>query len=208
MLINLETLKMRIISGKFKGQKLVDCSKMIGLRPTTDWSREALFNILQSGKFLKNTEFNLQGCNFLDACCGTGAVGIEAISRGARKSIFVDNNIEHLQILKKNIANFKIENQTHIIHRDINSLTKIDDEFDAVFLDPPYDSNYQKMVRNLIKNQIITKKTILIIEFETKDLQKFREILNKDFLTLEERKYGRSFLGIYQILSEFSPQIL
>ena len=81
---------MRIISGKFKGKKLADIANTKGLRPTTDRNREALFNILFSAKFIKEIDFTIKNASILDMCCGTGAVGFEALSHGAKSVLFID----------------------------------------------------------------------------------------------------------------------
>ena len=166
---------MRIVAGKFRGRKLTNCEKLKNLRPTTDKNREALFNILQSAKFLKDLDFSLIDCNFLDLCCGTGAVGLEAISRGAKKVFFVENNRFHLDILQKNIELLKVENQTKIIAENIKNLDNLNENFDFIFLDPPYDEDYQKIVEHLLKKNYIKSKTLLIVEFEAKKFQKFED---------------------------------
>ena len=133
--------KMRIISGKFRGRKLTNCDELKTLRPTTDRNREALFNILQSAKFLKDLDLSLSECNFLDLCCGSGSVGLEALSRGAKKVCFVENNYNHLEVLRKNIELLKVENQTKILSENVKNLNVSNENFDVIFLDPPYDED-------------------------------------------------------------------
>jgi len=189
---------MRIIAGKFRGRKLTNCEKLKTLRPTTDKNREALFNILQSAKFLKNLDFSLSNCKFLDLCCGTGAIGLEAISRGAKKTFFVENNRHHLEILKKNIELLKIENQTIIIEKNVNNLDECDEDFDIIFLDPPYDEDYQKITENILEKNYLSSKTLLIIESEIKNFEKFRNFFNSKLKKVDERIYGKSLFGFYQ----------
>ena len=190
---------MRIVAGKFRGRKLTNCEKLKTLRPTTDKNREALFNILQSAKFLKDSNFSLIDCNFLDLCCGSGAVGLEAISRGAKKVFFVENNHFHLEILQKNIELLKVEKQTKIISQNVKNLDNLNENFDVIFLDPPYDENYQEIVGHLLQKNYINPKTLLIIEFETKKFQKFEDFFKSNFKIIDERIYGISLFGFYNL---------
>ncbi len=192
---------MRIISGKFRGRKLTNCDKLKTLRPTTDKNREAFFNILQSAKFLKDLDFSLIDCNFLDLCCGSGAVGLEAISRGAKKVFFVENNYQHLEILKKNIELLKVENQTKIFAENVKNLNFSNENFAVIFLDPPYDEDYQKIVENLLEKKYLNPKTLLVVEFEAKKFQKFADFFKKNFEIIDERKYGISFFGFYKVIN-------
>jgi len=190
---------MRLISGKFRGRKLVDCEKLKTLRPTTDKNREALFNILQSAKFLKDLDFSLIDCNFLDLCCGSGAVGLEAISRGAKKVFFVENNYQHLEILRKNIELLKVENHTKILAENVKNLNSLNEDFDLIFLDPPYDENYQEIVENLLEKKYLKPQTLLVVEFEAKKFQIYEEFFIKNFEILDQRNYGISLFGFFKI---------
>ena len=190
---------MRIIAGKFRGRKLVDCEKLKTLRPTTDKNREAFFNILQSAKFLKDLNFSLIDCNFLDLCCGSGAVGLEAISRGAKKVFFVENNYPHLEILRKNIELLKVENQTKILAENVKNLNSLNEDFNLIFLDPPYDENYQEIIENLLTKKYLKPQTLMVVEFETKKFKKFEDFFIKNFEILDQRIYGISFFGFFKI---------
>lgn len=190
---------MRIISGKFRGRKLVDCEKLKNLRPTTDKNREAFFNILQSAKFLKDLDFSLIDCNFLDLCCGSGAVGLEAISRGAKKVFFVENNHQHLEILRQNIELLKVENQTKILKENVKNLNFLNENFDLIFLDPPYNENYQEIVENLLQKKYLTNKNLLVVEFEAKKFNNFSEFFEKNFEILDQRIYGISLFGFFKL---------
>jgi 16S rRNA (guanine966-N2)-methyltransferase len=190
---------MRLISGKFRGRKLVDCEKLKTLRPTTDKNREAFFNILQSAKFLKDLNFSLIDCNFLDLCCGSGAVGLEALSRGAKKVFFVENNYPHLEILRKNIELLKVENQTIILAENVKNLNSINEDFNLIFLDPPYDENYQEIVENLLAKKYLNSQTLMVVEFEAKKFKKFEDFFIKNFEILDQRVYGISLFGFFKI---------
>ena len=191
---------MRLISGKFRGRKLTNCEKLKTLRPTTDKNREALFNILQSAKFLKDLDFSLIDCNFLDLCCGSGAVGLEAISRGAKKVFFVENNYQHLEILRKNIELLKVENYIKILAENVKNLNSLNEDFDLIFLDPPYDENYQEIVENLLEKKYLKPQTLLVVEFEAKKFQIYEEFFTKNFEILDQRNYGISLFGFFKIM--------
>jgi 16S rRNA (guanine966-N2)-methyltransferase len=190
---------MRLISGKFRGRKLVDCEKLKTLRPTTDKNREAFFNILQSAKFLKDLDFSLIDCSFLDLCCGSGAVGLEALSRGAKKVFFVENNYQHLEILRKNIELLKVENQIKILAENVKNLNFLNENFDLIFLDPPYDENYQEIIENLLEKKYLKPQTLLVVEFGAKKFKKFEEFFIKNFEILDQRNYGISLFGFFKI---------
>jgi 16S rRNA (guanine966-N2)-methyltransferase len=190
---------MRLISGKFRGRKLVDCEKLKTLRPTTDKNREALFNILHSAKFLKDLDFSLIDCNILDLCCGSGAVGLEGISRGAKKVFFIENNYSHLEILRKNIELLKVENQTKILVENVKNLNSLNEDFNLIFLDPPYEENYQEIIENLLEKKYLKPQTLLVVEFEAKKFQIFEKFFIKNFEILDQRIYGISLFGFFKI---------
>ena len=135
---------MRIIGGEFKGRKIIEPSDK-KTRPLKDLTKESIFNIINhSQKF----NINLSNSNVLDLFSGVGSFGIECLSRGAKKVIFVENYKYALDILKKNLANLKMINNYEIINKDaydINTLKKINEKFELIFLDPPYkDININK----------------------------------------------------------------
>ena len=132
---------MRIISGKFKGLKLqppLDSNT----RPTSDRLKEALFSILESHKY----NLNMNTSKVLDICSGTGALGIEAISRGAKVAYFIEKDPKAMNVIEKNISKLKINNKNEVeikLLKDdaIKALGKIRTIFDIVFIDPPYNSS-------------------------------------------------------------------
>jgi len=214
---------MRIIAGKFRGRKLVNCEHLKSLRPTTDRNREALFNILQSPNLLSKinpcniiqSRSILENCVFMDICCGTGAVGLEAISRGAQKVIFIENNYRHLEILQKNIqllSNYTTSNQFEVINQDASRISGYLESVDIIFIDPPYEQDYQRIIDNLIdknylvsgKNQLSKEsrnhhKTLLIIEFNENCVKKYQDYLQQKFITIDQRKYGKSVFGFFVV---------
>jgi len=126
-------LEMRIIAGTLKGRRL-DAPGWPGLRPTSDKLRETLFNVLGP---------RVVGARVLDGCAGTGAVGIEALSRGAGHVTFVDRDRRATDLIARNLARCGVVDRYAIIRADCGSgaFTEPQALFDLVFLDPPYDTD-------------------------------------------------------------------
>ncbi len=177
---------MRVISGLYKGLKLEE-KYIKTVRPTTDKVKESLFNILQ---------FETQNKIFLDLFGGTGQIGIEAASRGAKKVVVIDNNAESINLIKKNISKIKNKNNISIIMSSSDSfLENNTDKFDIVFLDPPY-LDTDLLNRSLLKiKDHMQKNSIIAIES-----LKQTEILNysKDFILQNRYIYGKIALHIYR----------
>lgn len=125
---------MRVIAGEFRSRRLLSLPGL-GTRPTPDRLRETLFNILAP---------LIEGAVFVDACAGTGSVGIEAISRGARLAVFIEKDREAVEVIKANLASLDIKARGRII-RGAAALHLAAIEADIVFLDPPYpkDTEYR-----------------------------------------------------------------
>ncbi len=155
---------MRIIAGKFKG-RVIGMPK--GIRPTSDKVREALFEILKD---------RIEGASFLDLYCGSGAMGIEAFSRGAKSVIFADASFKCTKVLKENLTKLDILDLSNIdiYARDsFKVLREFEKEsccFDLVFLDPPY---YKDMAKNtliaLSNYDILARNAIVIAEIYKKE---------------------------------------
>lgn len=185
---------MRIITGKFRGRNLLKSDHLKSLRPTTDKNREALFNILSFGKFskglakglAKGLDFKLIDSKILDLCCGSGSIGFEALSRGAKFVTFIDNNREHLELVKKNAELLKVESDAEIICADARNLLANKNEFDLIFLDPPYSEDSLPIIKNLLEKNFIHEKTLLVVEMKSgKEPKSFSPLT-----LLETRKYG------------------
>ena len=175
---------MRIIGGKHRSRVLKEF-KDIGVRPTSDRARESLFNIL-SGR--------IEGASFLDLFAGTGAVGIEAISRGAEKVEFVDKDKQSLEIVKFNLQSVKQNIEPKF--KDAKSyLTQTPLKFDYIFLDPPYAFNEEGELFNLIKQrQLLNGGGIIIFEHKSdKSSQNF-----EGFTLTDTRRYGIAVFDFYK----------
>lgn len=185
---------MRIVAGKFRGRALAK-SEHLQLRPTTDKNRQALFNILMAGKFSKNCAFEIQGAQILDMCCGTGAVGFESLSRGAKSVTFVDLKREHLAVVKKNAALLGVEKDCEMLCLDAKKLPKNDKLFDLVFVDPPYAEDYSLIVKNMLEQGWIAEKSVVVVEAPTA-----KTALNfEGFQLIESRRYGLSSFNFYAL---------
>jgi len=182
---------MRIVAGTLRGRKLLDSTKL-DLRPTTDRNREALFNILSTNKF----GFKLQNARILDLCCGTGAVGFEALSRGASFVTFIDNNQKHLNLVKENAKNLDVVNNVQILNCDANKLPSnlfSSNNFDLIFIDPPYENDYLKIIQQF---KIFNINALIVIEFP-KAIEN-TETLSSELTLLDLRTYGKSSFGFFK----------
>ena len=178
---------MRVVAGKHRSRPLIS-PKNRDVRPTADMVKESIFNIIQS---------DVIGCKFLDLFAGSGAIGIEAISRGAEKVVFVDSSKESINIIKQNLQVLK--EQATIIFSDYSTaLSRLKNaEFDIIFLDPPYEFKEIKSVFKLIlENNVLTSSGIIIYE------SLFDKNVNKEvqgFNIIKSKKYGITALDIYEV---------
>lgn len=179
---------MRVISGKSRGKKLLSLDGN-NTRPTLDRVKEALFNIIQ---------FRIKDAIVLDLFAGTGALGIEALSRGAKEAIFCDNSTEAIQIIKKNVLNTNNLDKAIIINKNYKDvLEKIhiqNKKMDIIFLDPPYKTNLAiESLQKIIMSNLLTQDGIVVIE--TDDINKETEILKIEKAEIfDKRKYGSVWL--------------
>jgi 16S rRNA (guanine966-N2)-methyltransferase len=187
---------MRIVAGKFRGKNLAP-STHLKLRPTTDKNRESLFNILSSAKFIKEIGFEIVESKVLDLCCGTGAVGFEALSRGAKSVTFIDNDSAHLDLVAKNSKSLGVENCAKIMCLDAKNLPKSNENFDLIFVDPPYSADYLAIMESLLKSGFIKEKTLIVIEFSID--AKLENIFAEKIKFLNSRSYGKTmfWFGCY-----------
>ena len=173
---------MRIIGGLYKGRTLYEF-KGNDIRPTSDFARESLFNIINQ-KIVDKT--------FLDLFCGTGAVGLEALSRGAKKAVFCDISRESINLTKKNVEKVKTNKAIIILKDAISFIDNTTEKFDYIFIDSPYQNEVG--VRALsICSKILADGGTIIYENQT-PLK--NELL--DLILVDQRKYGRAYLSFYQ----------
>ena len=179
---------MRVISGKSRGKKLVSLEGD-NTRPTLDRVKEALFNKIQ---------FNIKDAIVLDLFAGSGALGIETLSRGAKEVVFCDKVPEAINVIKENVTNTNNLDKSIIINKDykdvLENLSNQKKKFDIIFLDPPYKTNLAiDSLQKIIMSKLLTEDGIIIIE--TDDINKEKEILKIEELEIfDKRKYGSVWL--------------
>ena len=177
---------MRVISGLARGTKLKTIEEMT-TRPTLDRVKESLFNILQER--VKNSVV-------LDLFAGSGALGIEALSRGAKKAYFCDTNYDAIKVIKENLTKTRLISNATITNGDyIKALNKIHECCDLIFLDPPYKLDLAvKAVREILSKKLLADKGLIVIETDELDreIQELNEI--KIINIIDQRKYGRANL--------------
>lgn len=175
---------MRVIAGTARRLQLVT-PKGMETRPTTDRIKETLFNILQN---------DLYGCSFLDLFAGSGAIGIEALSRGADGAVFVDNSKEATSCIKENLAKTHLAGKGTVLSQDCVSAIKMLDaknmRFDIIFMDPPYQLGVEKeILEALTESSIADVDTQVIIEaaldreLEESELAGFEIVRIKEYKT-------------------------
>lgn len=177
---------MRIISGTARGTKLYTLEGQ-ATRPTLDRVKESLFNIIQN---------EIPNSIFLDLFSGSGAIGLEAASRGTKKSILCDKSKDAIKVINKNIKKTHLKEKVELYNLDYQTLikTKIKEKVDIVYIDPPYDSDFAiKSLELLIEQKIIDEDSKIIIETdnEEKILQQLEQ-MNVEII--DKRKYGRAIL--------------
>ena len=128
-------------------------------RPTQDRIKETLFNMLQ---------YDLADCTFLDLFAGSGGIGIEALSRGAKTAVFVEQNADAVQIVRENLKATRLEDRAVVMHTDaLTALKRLEGKyrFDYIFMDPPYNHELERqMLEYLTGSELIDKQSTIIIE--------------------------------------------
>jgi 16S rRNA (guanine966-N2)-methyltransferase len=189
----------RIVGGINKGRNLIGLGTgdpSAHLRPTSDRVRESIFNLITGGRFGNK----LENGDILDLFAGTGALGLEALSRGAKSVVFVDNGQLAIQLLKKNISICNVESKTKVIKSDATKRLPIlsKNNFGMVFIDPPYGKGLgQRALKILLEYELISEETLIILE-EGNQINSIENFFIKDC-----RRYGSSyahFLTIKKIL--------
>ena len=182
---------MRIISGTARGTKLFTLEGQT-TRPTLDRVKESIFNIIQN---------QIIDSNFLDVFSGSGAIGLEAASRGAKKVILCDKSKDAINIINKNIEKTHLKEKIELYNLDYETLlkNKIKEKMDIIYIDPPYNSNFAiKTVEYIIEKKIADKNSTIIIETdcEEKILEELKKI---DIEITDKRRYGRATLIFIKI---------
>jgi len=157
---------MRVIAGKYRSRPLRSL-RGLDLRPTSDRLRETLFNVLAAGNATA-----LEGTVWLDLCAGTGAVGIEALSRGASEVYFVECSAPAVDLIRHNLHSLGLETCFEVLQQEIThalpNLEARDVTADFIFLDPPYreEKIYGHTLRSLSRSHLVKLKTVVVAEHE------------------------------------------
>lgn len=175
---------MRIVGGSLRGRVLNEFRDK-GVRPTSDMARESLFNILR---------FKVEDCAFLDLFAGTGAVGIEAFSRGAKNVWLNDFSNESIALITKNLEKLGVKEKIKLTKQNaLIFLQTVSEKFDVVYVDPPYKADFKVQVLGLAKD-VLTEDGIIVLEDE-----QFLEHNIEGLVEYDRRKYGRVHLTFLRL---------
>ena len=178
---------MRIIAGRAGGLKLKSL-KGRDVRPTLDRVKESMFNIIA---------FDLPGAEVLDLFSGFGSLGIEALSRGAAKSDFVEINKAHLKVIEQNLKKAKLFDLAKLYNQDVYLYLKnCSQKYDIIFMDPPYQKDMSaEAIELIIENDLLKAKGLIISErSESENVEEYEELK-----IIKNKKYGNSLIIIYQL---------
>lgn len=184
---------MRVVAGKYRGRR-IEAPEGLGTRPSTDRLREALFNILE------HREGGLKDTRVLDLFAGSGALGIEALSRGAAFCLFVDMATDARAAIRTNIEVLSLMGQTKLFRRDAKKMgpipASLGGPFDIVFIDPPYaDPDIENTVISILADGWVNKGGLIVVERGSPTVP-----LTDDRLSLEDqRRYGDSHLFFFKL---------
>lgn len=178
---------LRIIGGELKGKKLYTIPGTL-IRPTSDRLRESIFNILSN---------LVKKAVVLDLFAGTGALGIETLSRGAESAVFIDDSKAALSVVERNIQSCAVDNRSQIIKwnivKNLNRIKAVDSKFNLVFMDPPYNKGLIKpTLINLHDSGSLGRDACIIVEHTP-----FEPVPGacKQFELTDQRKYGKKLIS-------------
>lgn len=179
---------MRVISGTARGTKLESIDSL-STRPTLDRVKESLFNIISS---------KIQDANILDIFAGSGAIGIEFLSRGCTKAVLCDQSLEAIKIINKNLEKTHLKQNAKVMNMDykkcLQNLANNKERFNIIFIDPPYKADFAvDAVKIILSSNLLEKDGIIIIETDEQD-RDIEELKELDVEIYDRRKYGRANL--------------
>ena len=178
---------MRVITGKARGVSLKTPDGML-TRPTADRVKEALFSIIN---------FDIPGAKVLDLFGGTGQLGIEALSRGADRAVFVDAREDACKLIRENLTRTKLQSTAQVVRSDyMDYLNRCREPFSLIFLDPPYAEEYlEKSLKRITEIDILQSGGIIVTE---RPLGKELPWEFDGFQRSKDYKYGKTLLTIYR----------
>ncbi|MFA7430925.1 MAG: 16S rRNA (guanine(966)-N(2))-methyltransferase RsmD [Rhodospirillaceae bacterium] len=186
---------MRIVTGRFRGRRLTAPEGKDAVRPTSDRAREAIFNVLMHR--FSGRGFTLIGARVVDAFAGTGAMGLEALSRGAAHVTFLENNRDALAALKSNIQGMKVEAETRVEVTDATKPPRPSQPCQLAFLDPPYEGGLlEPAVAALLSGGWLAPGAIVVCEGPiTLDIT-----APEGMEVVDERRYGKAKVTFLRLL--------
>lgn len=181
---------MRVITGTAKGKRLLT-PKDERVRPTTDRIKETLFNIINP---------YVRDAVIIDCFAGTGGIGIEALSRGARQAYFIDNHRESIQLIRKNLEIAQLEEKGRILPTEASSalisLANKNTKADIIFMDPPYHLNsISGLIEIISQNNLLAEDGIIIAEHDNR-IKLSDKIAS--FIKIDQRVYGTTIMSYYK----------
>ncbi len=177
---------MRVISGKCRGTKLV-APQGATTRPTADRVKETIFNIIN---------FDLPQCRFLDLFSGSGAIAIEALSRGAEFAVLVESDEKALVAIEQNLAKTRLDKFAKVYKTQVEEILKKDiiGTFDIIFIDPPYNYNLDSIIDLIIDRKILNQDGKLIIE----NARNSSDIIKEEIAITRTKLYATTKVNIYE----------
>jgi 16S rRNA (guanine966-N2)-methyltransferase len=178
---------MRVISGEIKGKKILEPKDKL-TRPLKDLVKESIFNIIKHSNLF---DVNIENSSVLDLFSGVGSFGLECLSRGAVSVDFYENYPGVLEVLEKNIKNFRYIDKTNVIKKDIflhNVLSSINRKYGIIFIDPPFKKKISFLLELIEKSNLLEKNGIIIIHRHKKEAEEFPKNIN----ILQTKYYGNS----------------
>lgn len=178
---------MRVITGKARGV-LLKTPEGMQTRPTSDRVKEALFSIVN---------FDLPGANVLDLFAGTGQLGIEALSRGAKHAVFVDAREDACKIVRENLRRTKLENEAKVVRSDyLDYLRRCKERYDIILLDPPYAEVFlENALKCITEIDILQSGGIIVAE---RPVGKELSLVFEGYTRSKDYKYGNTLLTLYR----------
>lgn len=175
---------MRVIAGSAKGHKLKSIQGL-NTRPTQDRVKESIFNIIID---------YISDSTVLDLFSGTGSLAIEALSRGAKFAVLVDNNYLCVKVIKENLIHTKFQDKAKVIKDDVISAIKkmkINNKFDIIFMDPPYnEGKIIPTLNEIFNNKILTENGLIVVERSKNDI-----LTDIPFRVMREQRYGDTIVS-------------
>ena len=191
-------INMRIISGKARGTKLYTLDGT-ATRPTLDRVKESLFNIIQN---------DIEDSTVLDLFSGSGAIGLEFLSRGAKRAVLCDSSKDAIKIIKQNVQKTHFEEKVEVYNMEFTKLVERlqNQKFDIIYIDPPYATDFIKIsLEKIIEYELVNENTKIIVETDD-ETRILNQIEKMDVEITDKRKYGRATIIFLKYIKTQIPR--